>query len=332
MYSKSKFSFSIIVPFYNSKTFLHRCIASVLSQTFPNWELILVDDCSTDGGAVLCEEYCKQYPDKIHLIKNHDNSGQMLSRQAGAILSKGDYILFLDSDDTLDKNALLTIVKKSLNKSFDLFSFNPNIINVDNITKNFVYLEYKAMGSRSEILQEYLYSKIFGYSCFFAIKRSLAIKSFDLSKKFGYLRYTEDLIFLFNVFSISDSCLQLSDKLYNYYLLNNSASTNASLKKYKDRFESYNYIYGENLDKTCLSDLVIREVLFSLLSYAREIALREPTYSKNILKQIRKSAIFQKFYNFRIIKDKLSKFLLWVLRLRFYCIFVLSVRKYYRKI
>lgn len=90
---------SIIIPFYNTEKYISRCIDSILSQTFSDWELILIDDGSTDNCLKLCEEYAS----RDHRIKilTQRNSGQGAARNYGLKIAKGEFVTFIDSDDVL---------------------------------------------------------------------------------------------------------------------------------------------------------------------------------------------------------------------------------------
>ena len=95
---------SIIIPVYNAENSIHRCIRSVCSQTYKDWELILVDDGSKDNSGKICDEYSKQ-DKRIHVI-HKENEGVSKARNAGLKIATGDYISFVDSDDWLDNNYL----------------------------------------------------------------------------------------------------------------------------------------------------------------------------------------------------------------------------------
>jgi len=95
---------SIVSPVYNSAEFLHETIQSVLDQTYQNWELILVDDGSTDESARVIDEYVKDDNRISYYYK--ENGGQASARNVGIQKAKGEYISFLDSDDILLKNKL----------------------------------------------------------------------------------------------------------------------------------------------------------------------------------------------------------------------------------
>lgn len=96
--------FSVIIPIYNCEDSLLRCIESILNQTYPDWELILVDDGSTDGSFSLCEAYSKK--DGRILVIHQENAGQGSARNNGMQTATGDYIVFCDADDFYEENAL----------------------------------------------------------------------------------------------------------------------------------------------------------------------------------------------------------------------------------
>ncbi|MGB5205168.1 MAG: glycosyltransferase family 2 protein [Eudoraea sp.] len=89
---------SIITPVHNSEQFLECCIESVLTQTYENWEHILVDDCSSDNSKAIIESYQEQDP-RIKYYGLQENSGAGMARNKGIEFAKGKYIAFLDSDD-----------------------------------------------------------------------------------------------------------------------------------------------------------------------------------------------------------------------------------------
>ena len=95
---------SIIVPVYNSEDYLDECIKSITNQTYLNWELVLVNDGSTDNSEVICCSYANSYPNISYYKK--DNGGVSSARNYGIEHAKGDFITFVDSDDYLDRNCL----------------------------------------------------------------------------------------------------------------------------------------------------------------------------------------------------------------------------------
>lgn len=91
-------SVSIITPLYNCFEYLEKTLQSVLDQTFQDWELIMVDDCSTDGSFEIAKAFAKQ-DERINILQLRENSGAAVARNKGTEAAKGRYIAFLDSDD-----------------------------------------------------------------------------------------------------------------------------------------------------------------------------------------------------------------------------------------
>lgn len=92
---------SVVVPVYNTAAYLRACLDSILAQSHPPFELILVDDGSTDGSAEICDAYARQHPACIRVI-HQENRGLSAARNRGLELCTGDYLSFIDSDDYID--------------------------------------------------------------------------------------------------------------------------------------------------------------------------------------------------------------------------------------
>ena len=96
---------SVVMPAFNSERYICDAIASVRNQTFDEWELIVVDDCSTDGTYEKLCEYCKSFKGNAKVVRNEKNQGPGLSRNHGIKEANGKYIMFLDSDDYFEQKA-----------------------------------------------------------------------------------------------------------------------------------------------------------------------------------------------------------------------------------
>lgn len=101
--------FSFIVPVYNVSAYFEQCVTSVLEQTVEDYEIILVDDGSTDGSELLCDKYVREYPQKIKCI-HQSNKGLSAARNTGIEMAQGDYLIFLDSDDYLSDRRFLELI------------------------------------------------------------------------------------------------------------------------------------------------------------------------------------------------------------------------------
>lgn len=95
---------SVIVPVYNVETYLEECLDSIQNQTYTDFEVLLVNDGSTDGSKAICEHYCQT--DKRFRLMNQTNQGLSAARNKGVEISTGEYIVFVDSDDVIKINYL----------------------------------------------------------------------------------------------------------------------------------------------------------------------------------------------------------------------------------
>ena len=103
---------SIIIPVYNVEKLLPRCLDSIFAQTYQDFEVICVNDCTPDNAKVVMQKYAEKYPDRMMILDNEVNMGQGRSRARGIELAKGEYILFIDSDDHIAEDYIETYVKE----------------------------------------------------------------------------------------------------------------------------------------------------------------------------------------------------------------------------
>lgn len=113
---------SVIVPVYNSETYLKECIESILSQTYKNYELILVNDGSTDSSPVICESYAQKNENVF--VVHKENGGIATARKTGYARASGQYISYVDSDDTISPNMLEHMTSKIVKYDADIVICN----------------------------------------------------------------------------------------------------------------------------------------------------------------------------------------------------------------
>lgn len=109
---------SIIVPVYKAEKYLHRCLDSILQQTFPDWECILVDDGSPDGSGAICDEYAAR--DSRFWVIHKENGGVSSARQMGLDAAQGGYVIHADPDDWVDADMLAELYAKALADDADM--------------------------------------------------------------------------------------------------------------------------------------------------------------------------------------------------------------------
>jgi glycosyltransferase involved in cell wall biosynthesis len=153
---------SIIIPVYNTEKFLEQCINSILSQSFTDFECILVNDGSTDRTPVICDEYQKK--DSRIIVIHQVNNGASCARNAGLNIAKGEFITFVDGDDWINENYLSILYKnisenncdmsvcgyKSINEKDDLFIEKQpsSLLFLNQISAKRALFDYKFLGTR----------------------------------------------------------------------------------------------------------------------------------------------------------------------------------------
>ena len=111
---------TVIVPVYNVEAYLSRCLDSLLDQSFNDYEIVCVNDCSPDGSAKILEHYAHENPNLIRVITNEVNLGLGCSRERALLVARGEYVLFVDSDDYVKSNYIEQYVTQASTGNFDI--------------------------------------------------------------------------------------------------------------------------------------------------------------------------------------------------------------------
>lgn len=149
---------SIIVPVYNVKPYLSKCIESILDQSYEAWELILVDDGSTDGSGDICDYY--QNIDVRVKTLHKENGGVSDARNTGLAASTGPYISFIDPDDTVDKDYLKDLLELLKKQRADMaVCLGKKIYSYDEIVREKISNEKTRVYTSEEALYSVLYNK-----------------------------------------------------------------------------------------------------------------------------------------------------------------------------
>lgn len=216
---------SIIVPVFNNERKIERCIKSILSQTFPRWELILVNDGSTDKSGEICDNFAAL--DRRIKVYHTPNGGVSKARNLGLNVSRGEWVTFCDSDDELLPGALDSYYK-IINDDIDLI--RAGFLRIKDNT--FVEISTtKSIDSDKEIIIEKCnnsgYEAYIWNSCF----RNTLVKSIRFNES---ITWCEDHLFTFLSISKSRSVAFISEIVYKYYAptKDNSFSTNNLSTRY----------------------------------------------------------------------------------------------------
>ena len=240
--------FSVVVPVYNAEKFLDACIHSVLSQTYQNFELILVNDGSKDNSGAICDVYAQK--DERIKVLHKENAGALSARVAGIAQATGEYFIFLDSDDTLEYNALEIIHKKICETKSKCIIYPFHI--VDNgriISKSCDVSKYGLFNDKREIYNIIFNNQEFNSMCCKAIHVSL-ISDLDYQKYYG-VKYGEDLLQSLDILRKTPSVYFMEKPLYNYQMNTQSATHMRNYDNYKVNFIVYQKVLEFLREENC---------------------------------------------------------------------------------
>lgn len=231
---------SIIIPIYNAEKKLNRCVDSILTQTYSDIELLLVDDGSTDGSAEICLNYVKNDNRVRYIYKS--NGGAASARNVGINEAKGEYIQFVDSDDYISSN-----MTEMLYKSMEYYCTDLSIcglISYTRTSRNTIMYENTKGLSLNDFIP-YVY-KYYNLGILHSCCNKLYKKSLIRSEMNPLYRWGEDYIFnleyLLNVTTVS-----ILDKALYYYDCTNDSVTRGKYQKQevyiKERYQiSFSYL------------------------------------------------------------------------------------------
>lgn len=230
---------SVIVPIYNTDKYLSQCIESILSQTYRNFEIILIDDNSTDNSAIICDDYAKQ-DKRIKVIHNENDcvGGVSYNRNLGLKVSTGDFICFVDSDDFIDKELFNVAIECINNYDLDAFIYNFKTFNeIKEINKLKSNKDCKKFfyNDESAIKELLIGEKFRGMVCNKICKKSL----FDGIEFPVGRRYGEDLYVTYRILAKSNKSAFYDKKFYFYRMHSESAMHIRKNKEIYDRIIAY---------------------------------------------------------------------------------------------
>lgn len=217
---------SVIMPSWNTSNFIAESIQSVIDQTYENWELIIVDDCSTDNT----DEVVARFTDKrIRYFKNEKNSGAALSRNRGLREARGEWIAFLDSDDLWSPKKL---------------EYQISFMNEHGYTLS--YTEYEKIDEESKPLQIYVTGpekvnkhKMYNYDYIGQLTMMYSAKEFGLIQ-IKDIKKNNDYAIRLQLYKKSDTCAYLlKENLAKYRVRKVSISHDKFRRKFKSHYDLF---------------------------------------------------------------------------------------------
>lgn len=211
--------FSIVMPVYNVEEHLSQAVESVLAQTFSDFELILVDDCSPDNSGTLCDTFCQQ-DSRISVVHLAENGGVSNARNIGQKKAVGQYLMFMDSDDTVTDGLLADVHRFLSEHPADVVVFG---MSEDLYTADGKLIRQKTVSAGSHIFTEQAQARAFvmelekstlyGYACNKFYSRAILAELNLLYEEYALL---EDLFFNIAYFQEIQSLIVLEKTYYHY--------------------------------------------------------------------------------------------------------------------
>jgi glycosyltransferase involved in cell wall biosynthesis len=287
---------SIIVPVYNVEGYLPKCIDSILAQTFTDFELIIVDDGSTDSCGAICDEYANK-DNRIKVI-HKKNGGLSSARNAGIDIAKGDFFIFVDSDDYVHPEMCSLLFENLLKYNADIVACGCYIVKNDKIIKEIkasdegaVTLDSISAISRlfkGELLPAW--GKIYKRECF-------------LNLRFPFGKIDEDFAVMYKLFYNCKKIVCIED-LLNFYVIRDKSIlrfpfNEATFDFFDNAVSAVNFVKENNLPL-----LEQAESYLYLRSYGTIYVLLKSKQDKNFKKRYQEITSIFKHKFFSILKNK----------------------------
>lgn len=205
---------SIVIPVYNTDKYLAQCLQSIQNQTLNDFEVVCINDGSTDSSLKILKDFAQN--DTRFIIIDKKNEGQGVARNCGIEKAEGEYLIFIDSDDWLEENALELCYNKIKNDNTDILFFN-NYKYIEESGKKYqndytaLYKEFQEKPFTKEDAKE----KVFlGNALTFKMYKTDFIKNNNI--RFSPHRFMEDMVFYYKSIFLSNSLSCLNEYIYNY--------------------------------------------------------------------------------------------------------------------
>lgn len=253
--------FSVIVPVYNVKDYLEKCVSSVLAQTEGDYELLLVDDGSTDGSGALCDELSARRGCRVI---HQENGGLGAARNTGIEAAQGEYLIFLDSDDYIAPSMLEGLLAEMAQHPADIYSFG--LVTTDGqkdiaaFRDDLPYHRPLTLESCPQILLT------LPNACCRAVRRTLFLSS---GIRFPSQVWYEDIRTTTKLFALAESIVALPDTWYYYVQREGSITRNANLDRNREIMDAFEDLLGwyreqglfaqyiEELERLCIDHVYL---------------------------------------------------------------------------
>lgn len=264
---------SVIVPVYNAEKYLPACVQSILGQTFQDFELVLVDDGSTDQSRSLCDKYAEA-SSRTKVI-HQDNLGQTKARLAGLFAARGEYVLFADSDDFLEPRMLEALAEAAEKYSADIVQcgyYSGPVGNQKMASSPYRSGFYGRKELETEIIPTMLCHGTAPYQ--FGIAPNLWNKLYCKSLALQFMKTVpaeihngEDGLFTYQCILAAGSMVILNEALYHYCSHPESISRQISEARLHENHSLFQYYWKIRSDDSVFRMQLYKYIVYQILQY-----------------------------------------------------------------
>ena len=284
---------TVVIPVYNVEKYLKRCIESILIQEWKNYDILLVDDGSTDNSPQICDDYAKAY--EFISVIHKKNGGLSAARNTGISHAEGEYVYFPDSDDWIEPDTFISLAEVVESQKFDIISFNREFVKGEEDAIVSDSLVTQVFEGKAAFVQMLKHSYITGFANDKIYRKSLFT---DNDIQFPIGKYYEDLGTNYKLF-LSAKKVYATNQKYYHYLIDNPDSITQSWneQKFSDMFGFYKDIFYSDFVRSQLNQ---EEIQILQLYYVNGLT--------HILASLYKSKLDKKYIDItKEVKQELVK-------------------------
>ena len=312
---------SIIIPVFDASNYIEKCVLSCVHQSYRSIEIVLIDDGSSDDSLSVCQKLSATF-ENVALISHDKNYGQEKTRTDGLAAAKGEWVLFLDSDDTLENSCVEKLLSAALETKSDIVVFDFDYITNNLRSRVSASIDQKKYTSK-EFIQHFLSDVSWSFiSCIGTKLYNLPfLRKNNLFFEKQY-KYNEDGAFALKAIEKATSIYYLKESFYNY-LIRDSGSTQSSYRK--DMFCTIKNVHqllrdilnANNCSSNVWSLFYLQCVQFIYVCLKNEKTFKDYSSFKSTFYYIRNDVAYSELYKYaRSIKPLKYKFFLFLFRLK----------------
>lgn len=308
---EKQYKISIIVAVYNVEPYIHRCVDSLLNQTYRNIEVILVDDGSTDGSATICDDYAAK--DNRVKVVHKPNGGVSSARQVGLEASSGDFVIHADPDDYAESDMIASLLAKAIEAKADIvtcdFFMNDQVKRQDYVDS-------------TDLLKKQINVETICV-CWNTFVRRDFITENHISFKPVWLCMSEDFLFICRLLVAGAKAVHLPKAFYHYWVSNGQSLTN---KRSQKKLHSIMAVIDELGAIVPPSDY---DEFYTRKKYAVQYAYQGKMFkaAKRIYPEIRQRMLSDTDSGAKQLFSRFSWFAYYNSRINYYCKHLFFTRK-----